>query len=365
MSTISDVQELYCGLQGGWEKSREHIFAHSVFVFIVFVMFGAKIPEITLPSLNPADLVENGWFKFAKDTGLIFIILLIPVGLLAAYASLIRVAGRLMVGIAMAVMPPMIHTSYFDRSNIMLVEPLAILTKKDDFTFADMLSKSSDLLMRYQFQKNQAWENYQRAISNLSRNAQVYLGDFMLFFLGWNMIFSFARYSSWLRDIYPLKLKVSAVLLLLIIASWFRVSRAVSLMPRLQVSNVAIMVRADQDLTPFLDVSAEQREKVRARLYKLLDEAQKQHGPSLVGILQREVLTPLGEQVSSLFIVKQLKNVYLRGERLQYSDYNIMLSIEDWIRDYASFLFYKLINRLRLSGMTTVAYLKFIVTGSY
>jgi hypothetical protein len=139
MSAISDVQELYSGLQGTWGKSREHIFAHFVFIFIVFGLFGANIPRLSLPPLNPTDLTENGWFKIAKDTGLIYVTLLIPVGLVAGYASLIRSTGRLMVGIAMAVVPPMFHEIYFSRSNIMLAEPLAILTKKDDFTFTDIL----------------------------------------------------------------------------------------------------------------------------------------------------------------------------------------------------------------------------------
>jgi hypothetical protein len=364
MSTISDVQDLYHGLQGGLQKSREHVFTHLVFAFIVFVLFGAEFPPVKLLAPDPLALSENAWLKLAKDTGLIFPLLIIPILLLAIYTSLFGLAGRLMVGIAMAVAPPVSSHVFIDASNITLVEPLAILTKKDEFNFADIQAIAMDFLIRYQAQNSTAWQNYEKSISSLNKNALIYLGDFIVFFLVWNFAFFFSEHSAWIRSMHPIKLGVSAVLFLVILASWFRVSRALSLMPRMLISNIAIMVRADEDLLPVLEVSTEIREKVRARLFKLLADSHVQNSSSLLGMLVSERLAALWNKILSLPIARNFKQVYLRGERLRSSVYSRSDSLSLSANDCLALVAYKLIARLELTRRSILAYLRFILTGS-
>jgi hypothetical protein len=364
MSTIADVQELYNSLQGSWQKTREHIFAHIIFAFIVFILFGAELPPVKLLLPNPANLAENEWFRIAKDTGLLFLLLIIPIALLAIYASLFSFAARLMVGIVMAVAPPMASNVNIDMNNITLVEPLAILTKKNDFTLADIQSKATDLIIRYQARNGHAWQNYEKSISRLNKGSLVFPGDFPLFFLFWNFAFAFAEQNSWIDNMQPLRLKVSVVLFLLILASWFRVSRSLSIMPRLLITNIAIMVRADEDLLPFLEVSAEEREKTRARLFNLLADSQERNGSSLLGMLIGEPIAFLREQVLSLQMAKHLRRAYLRGEKLRYSRCSKSRSLHTWTNDLLALLLYNIVKRLELTRKSVCAYLKVLLSGS-
>ena len=181
-------------------------------IIIVFVLFGATLPHIGVPALSPNVLLNNGWYKLAKETGIIYVSLLIPMLMVAGYASFVSTVSRFLVGMAMAFLPPLPKPNYFRIANSWMLEPLAILLKKEEFGLIDLALKSSELVMRYQSMKNDVWENYQRSIYEVGKNSQIYLGDFLFFFLGWNLLFSLARYSSWLQDNYFLRYRVSLIL---------------------------------------------------------------------------------------------------------------------------------------------------------
>src|SRR5262245_45122490 len=105
MSTLSDVQALYGSVQDTWAKSQAHLIAHFMLIGVVFVVCGASIPEVTVAPIDPKQLSNNEWFKFAKDTGMVYALFIVPLVLLAAYAALLRAGGQLFVLVTMLVFP--------------------------------------------------------------------------------------------------------------------------------------------------------------------------------------------------------------------------------------------------------------------
>src|ERR1041385_7503293 len=94
MSVLSDVQQLYGSLQTTWEQSRAHLVAHAVLAFVVFLVCGAALPQIAAPHVEPKEIMNNDWFKLAKDTGLIYVALAIPFLAIAAYLALLGKLGQ-------------------------------------------------------------------------------------------------------------------------------------------------------------------------------------------------------------------------------------------------------------------------------
>jgi hypothetical protein len=369
MSAISDVQALYGGIQGTWVKSREHICSHFVMFIIVYVLRGATFPHIQVPMLSPNALLNNGWYKLATETGIIYASLLIPVLIVAGYASFISTASRFLLGMAMAIIPPLPKPNYFRIANSWMLEPLAILLKKEEFTLTDLVLKSSELVMRYQSMKNDIWENYQRSIYEVSKNSQIYLGDFLFFFLGWNLIFSLARHSSWLQDNSFLRYRVSLILIALIVMTWFRVAHAVAAVPALQLLYVSMMIRSDTQLAPLLDIPEESKEKIRNNIDDLLrrdKEVQKQ-GPSIARYALRNLglkTRYAGKGLVGWLALIGLGRLYLKGERFETMQNTDELNFGTWTDNYKAYIFYKLIFRAQLTTKSIAAYLRFLVTGS-
>jgi hypothetical protein len=232
MSILSDVQALYGTVRNTWAKSQVHIISHIVLVVVVFVVCRASIPEMAMPKMDAGQVVENEWFKLGKDTGLIYATLLIPVIVIAMYAAVLRAAGHVLVAILMVLFPPSPRGGYRLLSSTTL-EPLALALNKKDFEMADLYSRSNQLVLKYQGAKSEAWESYQQSLGAISKNAQIYLGDFLAFVLIWYFLFKLLPHADWIQANETHFRSVIVILLALAWFAWFRVSRALAVLPSL------------------------------------------------------------------------------------------------------------------------------------
>jgi hypothetical protein len=110
MSTLSDVQALYGSVRETWAKSYAHVISHVVLAAVVFWIGRATMPEISVGPIDPKLVFESDWFKLAKDSGIVYVSFVIPIVILAAYATLLRSVGRLLVVMLIAIFNPSSRT---------------------------------------------------------------------------------------------------------------------------------------------------------------------------------------------------------------------------------------------------------------
>jgi hypothetical protein len=198
----------------------------------------------------------------------------LPLVILAAYSALLRTTGQLLVSILMLISPRSSRANQYRLLTPGTLEPIALTLEKSDFYLSDLQSKASGLALRYQSQKNGQWDNFQQSISNLTKNAQVYLGDFLLFLLLWVTLFNLLPQASWIQTNEACFWPVALVLSALAWFAWFRVSRAIAVLPSLLLMYASTMIRGGPDMRTVLEVPEEKRDNVRERLEELLRKEQ-------------------------------------------------------------------------------------------
>src|SRR5262245_52803853 len=96
MSVISDVQNLYRTLHNTWDKVRVHVISHIVFFAVIFWIGGITITNFSLPHVGAKDITDNEWFKLAKETGLIYVVLVLPIIVISVYLTIFDLLGRIL-----------------------------------------------------------------------------------------------------------------------------------------------------------------------------------------------------------------------------------------------------------------------------
>jgi hypothetical protein len=336
---------------------------------MIFVICRATLPQVTFPSINAKLVTENEWFKLAKETGLIYAALVLPIVVVAIYGALLRFAGRVLVAMLLVMFPPSPRRKQFRLLSSAALEPLALTLKKSDFDMTDLVNQSTNFFLKYQSKKTEAWENYQKSIEALTKNAQIYLGDFLLFAVLWGVLFMFGSHAAWIEANQSHFWPVALMLLGLAWFAWFRVSRAVAIVPSLLLIFVSAMLRIDPDVAPLLDVPDKDRDQVRRKLEVLLQkEREAEHrGPSLYRFLStRFGFSRPDTTAESSGRPRGLPfpSLYKRGSRFawdkaQYERYN-----EQWLPDYIAFLYYRLHTRLSNFARTLGQLIRYIVTGA-
>jgi HAMP domain-containing protein len=369
MGTLSDVQVLYGSVRNTWAKSQAHIIAHVLLALVIFVLFRATLPGVVIPPLDANIIANNEWFKLAKETGFVYACFVFPIIAIAAYVAVLRFAGGMLVALSMLVFPPSPRRKPFHLLTPAMLEPLALTLKKDNFDMGDLTTRSAEFVIKYQSKKNEAWENYQKSIEGLTKNAQVYLGDFLVFALVWVVLFRFTPEAAWVQANQAHFWPVLLVLLGLAWFAWFRVSRAVAAVPSLLLMFVSMMLRTDPDVTPLLEIGEEERtqlwEKLEALLRRERNTADRR--PSL----RRFVASRLGFSESDSGDKRSpvdrgfpLYSLYERGSRFawdkkQYEHYN-----NEWLSRYVAYLYYRLHTRLSNLARTLGQLIRYIVTGA-
>lgn len=359
MSTVSDVYALYGAMRDTWAKVEAHITAHVILVVVVitiFLFFDGSFS--TNVGLTASSITKNEWYKLARDTGMLFYFFVVPILVLSAYLALLRYGGQFLAGIVLSVLPPTRKTPY-NLLTPQVLEPLALALGKSDFSFSDLQDKSSELMLRYQAQQDEQWEKYRRSISELTENALVYFGDFLVFAALWP-VYYFKLLPSISSNSEKLIYFFWVLFILLALALFFRfrVSYAIAAVPIKSLINVSQMVRADPDMKAALDVSEETREGVRQRLAEILRTLQEhqESRPSLRRYLKHE-LSRLRQEIGlpqkkgEIEREKQmpgwpLQALYATGmcfssDREHHTRYD-----SQWLKGYIGYRYYLLHNRV-------------------
>jgi hypothetical protein len=327
------------------------------------------MPAFPVPRLDPTKISDNEWFKLAKDTGIIYVSFVLPVVVVAAYGAVLRTAGQLLVAILMSISPTASRRNQYRLVSPWVLEPLALTLGKADFRLGDLLAKSAELSLKYQSKKDALWDAYQQSLSDLTKNAQIYLGDFLFFLLLWIALFRLMPQAAWVHENEPRFWPVALVLFGLALFGWFRVSRAIAVLPSLHLIYVSTMVRADPDMKSFLDVAESEREKVREKLEELLrkDREDADSRPSLLAFLKyrfglRQVTATEEEARRDRGL--PFRSLYQEGLRFsrddkKHSDYD-----NHWVAGYVAYLYYGFHRRLTQLAKALWQLARYLVTGA-
>jgi hypothetical protein len=369
MSTLSDVQALYGSVRDTWAKSYAHVVSHVVLAAVVFWIGRTTIPEVSVGPIDPKLLSESDWFKLAKDSGVIYASFVIPIVILVAYAALLRSVGRLLVFILMAIFNPSSRTNQYRLFEPPALEPIALAVQKEDFQLGDLQLKSSELALKYQSQKTDQWKQFQDSIDKLTKNSQIYLGDFLFFLLSWITLFKFLPHASWIRANEHSYWPVVFVLSILVWFAWFRVSRAIAFVPTFFLAYVSTMIRADPDMKTILEASEEQRENVRQKLEDLLRKERERVAsyPSLQAFIRHKM--GLQKRISAGQEMEAdghplFPSLYREGARFS-RDQEMHSQYDDrWVSKYCAYLYYRLHLRVYSLVRTMWQLTRYIVTGA-
>jgi hypothetical protein len=154
MSVISDVRELYGTLHTTWSKVRVHAISHIIFFALVFWVGGLTWTNFALPNINAKDIADNDWFKLAKDTGLLYVALLLPVLFVSVYLTVFDLLGRIL-SMALSILflaSPGIRFTGISASEL---EPMAMVMPNDEFELHQIVSHSNEMMFKLQEQKSE------------------------------------------------------------------------------------------------------------------------------------------------------------------------------------------------------------------
>ena len=272
MSVFSDVQELYNAGHSGWEKTRPHILAHALVGIATIGFLHVSLPEIGPVHIAASDITGNDWFKLAKDTGIIYVALLLPLVLFSAYVGIIELLGRLGITLMTALFGASFSQKAWQRFPSGDLAIVALTFQDDQFTMADLANKITALSIKLQSSKSDLASGYKNAIDKLNGSAAKYVGDFLAFLIFWNALFLGFPNTDWASSNVGHFWSVNLFLAILLWLAWRRLTGAIVFVPQLQLSAIATMLRFDPEYASLNDVPKERREKIEHRVYELTRE---------------------------------------------------------------------------------------------
>jgi len=146
--------------------------------------------------------------------------------------------------------------------------------------------------------------------------------------------------------------------------AWFRVSRAIAIVPSMLLMYVSMMIRADPDMRAMLDVSEEKRDSIRRKLDDKLREAQERADsyPSPLGFIKyklgfvgKHIKQDLGLPFPSLYA----KGRDFASHKATHAEYD-----SEWLAGYFAYLYYRLHKRLSFLAEAIWQLVRFVVTGA-
>jgi hypothetical protein len=269
MSVISDVRELYGTLQTTWSKTRIHVISHAVFFILVFWIGGVTLTAPLLPHISAKDIADNDWFKLAKETGLIYVVLALPVVAASVYLTVFDLLGQIFsTAFSLLFLTP--KPTPLTTLSAWELDPIAMSLPNDEFDLEQIFDELNRLTFKLREESLKEWSSYQEKVSRIAGNSTQYLGDFCTFLLLWIILSITRRSSSWIEMNGSNFWSISLALLALIGFASMRVSRALAAMPILQMRITLAMIQARPSLLSTVEITDERRGLRRDRLYNLL-----------------------------------------------------------------------------------------------
>jgi hypothetical protein len=362
MSMISDVRELYGTLQTTWSKTRVHVITHAFFFALVFWIGGATLANSSLPHISAKDIADNDWFKLAKDTGLIYAILALPIVAVSVYLTIFDVLGQsFSTAFAVFFLAPE-RTRVATALSASELEPIAMSLPNDDFDLAQVLAQLNGLTLKLREEAPKEWSSYEEMVSRISGNSMQYLGDFCTFFVVWMTLSIMRRSGSWI-ELNGLNFwSIGLVLLALIWFASMRVSRALTALPILQMKFTSAMIGAHPNLVSTGAITDEERDQRLQRLDNLVraardaEDLDKSSRPSfrrVFGLVKEPARSRYAE-----FSDTDKVSFYERGRRLRHgSPRNLSVT------DVLAYKFSIACDRLKRAYSQFVLLVRYAITG--
>lgn len=365
MSTFADVQELYSNAKGLWAKSRTHLLTHAVLAIVIFGFGHAQLPQIPVPQIHPKELMENSWFKLAKETGVIYVCLALPFIALGLYGSILRIFGRFLTQTIVLFVPP--KRRPYGRLAATILEPFAILCGREDFELADLTQKARDPQLQIDNQKSAEATASQTYLSRIGINAFDYFGDFALFAIAWILLFKLLPDLSWVQSNRELYWQVLLILGILIAFSFFRVRQALAKMPEMRLLVQSAALQKNPEFQEKLNVPAERSLQIRKRIRELLEKETEQRlkEPSLFRYLKAKfVSAKSSNSKSSPNYGWPFPDLYRRGQTFLFHQEKTQTNdTKQWLSHYLAYCYYRLYWYLRGIALSLTRRMKALVTG--
>jgi hypothetical protein len=365
MSTFADVQELYSNAKGLWAKSRTHLLAHAVLAIVIFGFGHAHLPQIPVPQIHPKELMENSWFKLAKETGVIYVCLALPFIALGLYGSMLRIFGRFLTQTVFLLVPS--KPRPYGRLAATILEPFAILCGRDDFELADLTQKAREPQLQLDYQKSAEATASQTYLSSIGTSAFDYFGDFALFAIGWILLFKLLPDLPWVQSNRELYWRVLLILGILVAFSFFRVRQVLAKMPEMRLLVQSAVLKKAPEFQEKLNVPAERSRQILRRIRELLEKEAEQRlkEPSLFRYLKAKFVSAKSSNSKPKSNYGwPFPDIYLRGQSFRFHpEKTPTTDTKKWLSDYLAYRYYRLYWYLRGIALSLTRRIKALVTG--
>jgi hypothetical protein len=221
-------------LRTTWSKVRLHAISHIVLNW----MGGISLSGFSLPQSNAHEIMKNQWYILAKDTGLVYVIPMLPIVVVSFYLVVFTLTAQGMSLIAITVLsaPPR-RNDPLSRVSAQELTPIAFSLPNDDFDLAAIFLQSE--AMMFKFKENHNISEVFQTLQARAESSIQYPVDFCTLLLFWLFLSIILRTNSWIQMSWTDFRLVCLMLVALISISSIRASLAFLAKQILQIKFVA------------------------------------------------------------------------------------------------------------------------------
>jgi hypothetical protein len=333
-----------------------------VFFALIFWLGGLTSAHFALPNISAKDITDNDWFKLAKDTGLVYLVILLPVVAVSIYLTVFELLGRLLSTIFTVLFSPERRFSYAALSASDL-EPIALTLPNDDFTLHQIVARSYEMVFKFHEQNRNDWMEYQKELARLTGSSIQYLGDFCTLLLFWIVLFETRRTNSWIQLHGAHFWLICLILFALIWFASMRASSALAAQPIVQIMNVSAMMRTHPSVVPVDENAEDKRQDRRSRLDELLTaEKEREAQRTFAEPSFRRLFGLMTRPKHSYYIVlsdRDKLSLYERGEKLRHGSPDDLS-----FADVCAYKYYITCNRLKVTCHRVAMLLRYAIMGT-
>jgi len=369
MAGFTDLSKNFYTLQDTWSKMRADVISHGVVGVVLFAFLGVSFPHVAFFSIEPAKILDDSRFLLLKDTGLFFLLTLIPVGMIFIYGLVLRAVGAWLVSLQMILFSP--RAESWMTSELVsdsAIETIALTLNREDFTLSDISQRLNDLTLKYMAQEKTAFDNFKKSIEQSGQNTSVYLGNSSVFFLMWTVLFVILPDDHpWLIANRTHFFPGAIFLLAFIVWARIRLTRFMGFFPQIQIAFVAQMARTDSELKPVIDKARESFPGAWERVAEIrAEERKRSQRPSLLAFLRARLGIGLKEktEIGDRRRGRPFTKIFEIGARFSWDTQQNQEYNASWIARYMAYCYYRFHQSLTRSLKSLWRLILYFITGA-
>jgi hypothetical protein len=354
MAVLPKMNGIYESVSYTWYNFRADIISHFFLFFIMFKFIDVSLPEIPIPQIDPNQIIDNGWFKLAKESGILIFTPFLVIGLVIVYTVLFRALGMFTGSLLRSYIPifgmgfdPVSYVDFF------ALESIAMTLDNDRFQYYDISSKAHKLIELWRNEKNDQWQNIERTLHYEGSNIPVYVNNISSFLFIWIMLFLLLpENAKWKVENVEHFWTITLMLVFALIVAWSLMSKESHRMSVLTIEHVGFMLWRDPEVNSILDRYDEKRVKIRGRLKEL--RLKEESLPSLRRFLWAMIQDskPLSNNQyinypdHPISIERRLEGfpfpkLYRRGQRFEANTEHHQIYDDKWLSEYFAYIYYR------------------------